>query len=70
MELSGGTFRLQVMRCCGRSRHRAAPSARRGGRNWSSPQVHVWTVKDGKATSFWESPGDQQAEDEFWSSHG
>ena len=40
-----------------------------GGRSWSSPQVHVWTVKDGKARVFREYPGDQQAEDEFWSSH-
>src|SRR4029077_11152405 len=45
-------------------------SASRAGRSWSSPQVHVWTVKNGKATVFWEYPGDQQAEDEFWSSQG
>jgi hypothetical protein len=29
-------------------------SAQRGGRSWSSPQVHVWTVKDGRATVFWQ----------------
>jgi ketosteroid isomerase-like protein len=26
-------------------------SPRRNGREWSSPQVHPWTVKNGKATS-------------------
>jgi hypothetical protein len=39
----------------------------RGGRSWSSPQVHVWMVKDGRATVFWQYQGDQQTEDEFWS---
>jgi hypothetical protein len=39
---------------------------RRAGRR---PRVHVWTVKDGKAPVFLEYPGDQQMEDEFWSSH-
>jgi len=43
---------------------------RRGGRGWSAPQVHVWTVKNGKATAFWEYEGDQQGDGEFWSSNG
>ena len=71
MELSDGTFRLQVDDVLARGDRvvvLCTESARRGGRSWSSPQVHVWTVKQGKATSFWEYPGDQQAEDEFWSS--
>jgi len=42
-------------------------SASRKGRQWSSPQVHAWTVKGGKATVFWQFQGDQQTEDEFWS---
>jgi hypothetical protein len=42
-------------------------SARRGGLGWSSRQVHVWTVKDGRAVVFWQYQGDQQTEDEFWS---
>lgn len=42
-------------------------SAERGGRTWSSPQVHAWTVQDGKATQFRQFQGDQQTEDEFWS---
>ena len=72
MELSGGTFALQiddVLASGDRVVVLCTESARRGGRSWSSPQVHVWTVKDGKATVFREYPGDQQTEDEFWSSH-
>jgi hypothetical protein len=73
MELSGGTFRLQVDELLANGDRvvvLCTESARRGGRSWSSPQVHVWTVKNGKATVFREYPGDQQAEDEFWSSPG
>jgi uncharacterized protein len=71
MELSGGTFRLQVDEVLAKGDRvvvLCTESARRGGRSWSSPQVHVWTVNDGKATVFREYAGDQQAEDEFWSS--
>ena len=73
MALSAGTFRLRVDDVLAEGDRvvvLCTESARRGGRSWSSPQVHVWTVKDGKATVFREYPGDQQAEDEFWSSQG
>ena len=71
MKLSGGTFRLQVDEVLTKGDRvvvLCTESARRGDRSWSSPQVHVWTVKGGKVTVFREYPGDQQAEDEFWSS--
>ena len=71
MELSSGTFRLEVDDVLAKGDRvvvLCTESARRGGRSWSSPQVHVWTVKDGKATAFCEYAGDQQGEDEFWSS--
>jgi len=71
MALSAGTFRLRVDDVLAKGDRvvvLCTEFARRGGRSWSSPQVHVWTVKDGKATVFREYPGDQQAEDEFWSS--
>jgi uncharacterized protein len=42
-------------------------TVQRGRRSWSSPQVHVWTIKDGRAIAFRQYRGDQQAEDEFWS---
>jgi len=73
MELSRGTFRLQVDDVLARGDLvvvLCTESAQRGGRSWSAPQVHVWTVKDGKATAFREYEGDQQGDDEFWSSPG
>ena len=72
MELSNSTFRLQVDDVLAKGDRvvvLCTESARRGGRSWNAPQVHVWTVKDGKATVFWEYEGDQQGDDEFWSSH-
>ncbi|MBV8996724.1 MAG: nuclear transport factor 2 family protein [Pseudonocardiales bacterium] len=42
-------------------------SATPDGRSWSSPQVHAWTVRGGKASVWWQFQGDQQTEDEFWS---
>lgn len=71
MELSGGTLRLKVDDVLAKGDRvvvLCTESARRGARSRSSPQAHVWTVKDGKATMFWQYPGDQQAEDEFWAS--
>jgi ketosteroid isomerase-like protein len=72
MGLSEGTFRIQINEILA-NRDRVVvlctETASRAGRSWSSPQVHVWTVKDGRATAFWEYEGDQQGEDEFWSAH-
>ncbi|HXX47849.1 MAG TPA: nuclear transport factor 2 family protein [Myxococcota bacterium] len=73
MELSNGTFRLEVDDVLAQGERvvvLCTESARRGGRSWSSPQVHVWTVKDGKATSFREYCGAEQDEDEFWARAG
>jgi uncharacterized protein len=70
MGLSGGTFRLQINEVLAKGDRvvvLCTETAQRGGRTWSSPQVHVWTVKDGHAVGFWEYEGDQQSEDEFWS---
>ena len=70
-KLSGGTFQLQVVDVLARGDRvvvLCTESARRGGRAWSSPQVHVWVLKNGKAEVFWQYQGDQQAEDEFWNS--
>ena len=40
-------------------------TAQRAGRTWTSPQVHVWTFKEGKAVAFREYEGDQQTEDDI-----
>jgi len=68
--LSGGTFRIQVDDVLSNDERvivLVTESAERNGRKWSSPQVHAWTVNDGKASTFWQYQGDQQTEDEFWS---
>src|SRR5271157_951350 len=54
-ELSNGTFRVQVddiLTNADRVVALCTESAKRGNRSWSSPQVHLWTVKDGRATVF------------------
>jgi uncharacterized protein len=71
MDLSSGTFRIRVDEVFAKGDRvvvLCTESAQRGGRTWSSPQVHVWTVTGGKAIVFWQYQGDQQTEDEFWSS--
>jgi len=73
MQLSNGTFRLRVDDVLVRGDRvvvLCTESAQRGGRSWTAPQVHVWTVKDGKVTAFREYEGDEQGDDEFWSSPG
>jgi ketosteroid isomerase-like protein len=71
LELSGGTLRVEVDELIGAAETVVALttiSAQRNGENWSSPEVHVWRVRDGKAVAFHEYQGDQQTEDQFWSS--
>jgi ketosteroid isomerase-like protein len=70
MQLSQGTFRIQIEEVLAKGDRvivLVTESARRNGREWSSPQLHAWTVKNGKATVFRQFQGDQQTEDEFWS---
>jgi uncharacterized protein len=70
MELCHGTFRIQIDDFLAKGDRvvvLCTESAQRGDRSWSSPQVHVWTIKNGRASVFWQYQGDQQTEDEFWS---
>ena len=70
MELSSGTFRLQVDHILAEGDLvvvLCTDKAQRGNLSKTSQQVHVWTVRDGYATTFREYQGDQQSEDEFWS---
>ena len=73
MALSEGTFRIAID-CVLAKDDRVivlvTESATRRGRAWSSPQVHAWTVRNGRATVFWQFQGDQQTEDEFWAKNG
>ena len=70
MELSGGAFSIDV--------HNvltdddlvvvlATVNAQRNAVSASFPEVHVWRLKNGKATEFREYQGDEQREDGFWS---
>ena len=71
MELSGGTLRVELEEILDGGERIAAlttVSAERNGRAWSSPEVHVWRVRDGRAVEFCEFQGDQTTEDEFWAS--
>jgi ketosteroid isomerase-like protein len=71
MTLSNGTFRIRVDDMLADDDKvvvLCTESAERGAKSWSSPQVHVWTLEDGRATTFWQYQGDQQTEDEFWAS--
>jgi hypothetical protein len=70
MQLSEGTFRIRIDDVLANDERvvvLVTESARRNGREWSSPQVHAWTIRNGKASIFWQFQGDQQTEDEFWS---
>ena len=71
MELSGGTLRVEADEILADGERIIAlttVSAERNGRSWSSPEVHVWRVQGGRAVTFREFQGDQEAEDRFWSS--
>jgi ketosteroid isomerase-like protein len=71
MRLSDGTLRVEANEILTHGERvvvLTTVSAERNGQAWSSAEVHVWRVIDGKAVSFREFQGDQQTEDEFWSS--
>jgi len=69
-ELSGGAFSIDV--------HNVLTdgdlvvvlttiNAQRNGVAASFSEIHVWRMKNGKATEFCEYQGDEQREDRFWS---
>ena len=69
-ELAGGTFSIEIDDMLPGPKRVVAlctVSAQRNGRQWSTPEVHVWRVAGGRAVEFREYQGDQHAEDEFWS---
>jgi ketosteroid isomerase-like protein len=71
MDLSDGTFRIDIQDILARQDQvvvLCTVTAERHGRSWSAPEVHIWRVADQQAVDFREFQGDQQAEDEFWSS--
>jgi uncharacterized protein len=70
MELSGGAFSIDVQNVLADGDLvvvLAAVNTQRNGVSASFPEVHVWLMKNGKATEFREYQRDEQREDRFWS---
>lgn len=70
MELSGGAFSNDVHNVLAENDLVVAlvtVNAERNGLSGSFPEIHVWRMKNGKATDFREYQGDEQREDRFWS---
>ena len=70
MELSGGTFSLEVHDVLANDEHAAGLvklRAERNGKTLNANDVHVWHVSDGLFTEFWSHLDDLYIFDEFWS---
>jgi uncharacterized protein len=70
MELSGGTFSIDVHNVLADGDLvvvLTTVNAKRNGVSASFSEVHVWRMRNGKATDFREYQGDEQREDRFWS---
>jgi len=70
MELSAGAFSIDVHNVLADGDLVVAlvtVNAQRNEVSASFPEVHVWKMKNGKATEFREYQGDEQREDRFWS---
>ena len=69
-ESSNGTLRVSVDDILAKGDRVVAlvtVSARRGERTWSSPSVHVWTLRNNRVVEMREYLGDEHGADEFWS---
>jgi ketosteroid isomerase-like protein len=70
MELSRGVFSIDVHNVLADGdlvMVLTTVNAQRNGVAASFSEVHVWRLKNGKATEFREYQGDEQREDRFWS---
>jgi ketosteroid isomerase-like protein len=68
--LSGGVFSIDVHNVLAEDDVvvvLTTVNAQRNGISASFPEVHVWRMKNGKATEFREYQGDEQREGLFWS---
>lgn len=69
MELSGGSFHLEIHDIVANDRHGVALVTARGDRDGQKLEVreaNIWHLADGKATEFWAFAEDQVALDEFF----
>jgi ketosteroid isomerase-like protein len=68
MELSGGTFQIEVQDILANDKHGVALTIKRGqraGKTLGIRSVHVWDIRDGKFTGV--RGYNEEAWDEFWS---
>ena len=68
MELSGGTFHLEVLDILANKEHGVTLTmerGQRGGKTLENRAVHVWEIRDGKCTQF--RGYNEEGWDEFWS---
>jgi ketosteroid isomerase-like protein len=69
-EISGGTFSNEIHDILANDEHAAVMvrvTAQRPGRSFDALTCHIWHLRDGKATEFWNLTLDPYAADEFWS---
>lgn len=69
MQETGGTFENEIHDLLANDEHGVAiveSSAKRNGKSISDNAVHVFHMRDGKMTEFWNVPTDQGAWDEFY----
>ena len=69
MELSQGSFRLEIHDILANDTHGAVLVTARGerdGQTLVAREVNIWHLSDGKATEFWAFAEDQTAIDKFF----
>jgi len=69
MELSGGSFRLDIHDILANDTHGVVlvtAHGERDGQTMTARQANIWHLADGKATEFWSFIEDQAATDEFF----
>ena len=69
MELTDGTSKVEVHDLLANDEHGVAvvkESGTRNGRSHEGNATHVFHIRDGKVTEFWDAQVDQYAADEFW----
>ncbi len=71
LELSGGSFQIEVHDVLANDTHAVAlvhETGTRDGKSLDMDAAHVFHMNDeGKTTEFWALPADQAADDAFWS---
>jgi uncharacterized protein len=68
MELTGGSFHLDVHAVLADDEHGVAlvvGTASRGGKSLTTNEAHVFHLRDGRVTEFWDASTDQAAFDEL-----